>query len=130
MRGQVATILIVLALIVGAGLGYFGNSTTNNTTTVTKNYTYTITTTFSQGGSAVMQCVLTQYTVWEIEHIQNSTITSYGRSTETTNLKTYQTSTSLTQSVGYVTTSTSSYTGTITGALAKGNYTTCTYLFH
>lgn len=130
MRGQVATILIVLALMVGAGLGYFGNSTTNNTTTVTKNYTYTVTTTFSQGGSAVMQCVLTQYTVFEIEHIQNSTITSYGNSTETTNLKTYQTSTSLTQSVGYVTTSTSPYTGTITGALAKGNYTTCTYITH
>jgi hypothetical protein len=128
MRGQVAAILIVLALIVGAGLGYLGNSTTNNTTTVTKTYTYTITTTFSQGGSAVMRCVLTQYAVWEIAHIQNSTITSYGNSTETINLKTYETSASVTQSVGYVTTSTSSYTGTITGALAEGNYTTCTYI--
>ena len=96
MRGQIAAILIVLVLVVGAGLGYFGNSTTNNTTTVTK--TYTVTTTFSLGGSVVMRCVLTQYAVWEIAHIQNSTITSYGNTTETTNLRTYQTSTSVTQS--------------------------------
>jgi len=74
-----------------------------------------------------MRCVLTQYAVWEIAYI-GSSATSYGNTTVTTDLKTYQTSTSVMQSVGFVTTSTTTYTGTITGALARGNYTTCTYI--
>jgi len=89
--------------------------------------TYTTTVTFPQGGSAVVRCVLTRYSVWETAHIGNGT-TSFGSTTETTDLQTYQTTTSALQTAGYVTTSTTSYTGTITGALAEGNYTTCTYL--
>jgi uncharacterized protein (UPF0333 family) len=126
MRENVAA-LVVLALVIGAAIGYFGNTSANGTTTQTVIRTYTITTTFLQGESEVMRCVLTQYAVWKIAHIENST-TSYGNTTETSGLQTYQTTTSVVQIVGYVTTSTSSYTGTITGALAEGNYTICTYV--
>jgi NhaP-type Na+/H+ or K+/H+ antiporter len=62
MRGQIISILIVTALVVGAVIGYFGHATTINTTTdiITRTYTesntttetaistYTITTTFPQ----------------------------------------------------------------------------------
>jgi hypothetical protein len=127
MKGQVAAILVVAAVIVGAGVGYFGNTTASRTTTQTLTSTFTTTVTLPQGGSEVVRCVLTQYAVWEIAHIEGNT-TSYGSTTETSDLRTYETTTSVIQTVGYVTTYTSSYTGTITGALAEGNYTTCTYI--
>jgi hypothetical protein len=127
MKERVAAVLIVLALVAGAAVGYLSNSTSNGTTTETLIRTYTITTTFPQGESEIMRCVLTRYAVWEIAHVQNST-TSYGNTTETSALQTFQTTASVMRIVGFVTTSTSSYTGTITGALAEGNYTICTYI--
>jgi len=127
MKGQVAAILVVIALIAGAGIGYFSNTPVRRTTTQTLTSTFTTTVTLPQSGSEVVRCVLTRYAVWEIAHIESNT-TSYGSTTETSDLRTYQTTTSVLQTVGYVTTSTTSYTGTITGALAEGNYTTCTYI--
>ena len=127
MKGQIAAILVVAALIAGAGIGYFGKMPASRTTTQTLTSTYTTTVTLPQGGSEVVRCVLTQYAVWEIASIEGNT-TSYGSTTETSDLRTYQTTTSVMQTVGYVTASTSSYTGTITGALAEGSYTTCTYI--
>ena len=127
MKGQIAAVLVVVALVAGAGIGYFGSTTASRTAIRTLTSTFTTTVTLPQGGSEVVRCVLTRYVVWEIAHIEGNT-TSYGSTTETSDLRTYQTTTSVTQTVGYVTTYTSSYTGTITGALAEGNYTTCTYI--
>lgn len=124
MRGKVASILIVLALLVGGGLGYFSHVPANYTATVNKTYTATVT--LLEGGSDAVRCVLAPYTVWEIERVQSNS-TSFGSTTETTNLTTYQTTTSAVKPAGYVTTYTTEYTGTISGALAKGNYTICTY---
>jgi len=123
LKGQIAAVLIVVALVAGAGIGYFVSAAAVGTVTET----YTTTITFPQGGSAVVRCVLTRYSVWETARIGNGT-TSFGSTTETSDIQTYQTTTSVTQTVGYMTTSTTTYTGTITGAVAEGNYTTCTYI--
>jgi hypothetical protein len=64
LKGQIASLLIVVALIVGAGVGYFGSSTTTKTTTETVIRTYTTT---LPGESGVERCVISGYTVWAVE---------------------------------------------------------------
>ena len=53
MRGEVATVLMVVALILGVGIGYLSNTRANSTTTETVIRTYTVTTTLSQGTSTL-----------------------------------------------------------------------------
>jgi len=52
MKGEVATILIAVALVIGAGIGYFSN-TTATTTTETVVRTHTATVTVQQGTSTL-----------------------------------------------------------------------------
>ena len=118
---------MVVALVIGVGVGYFGSAASVGSVTETIAKTNTTTITVPQGGSEILRCVLTQYVVWMIAHVGSNT-TSYGSTTDTSDIRTYQTTTSVFQAVGYVTTFTSSYTGTMTGAIARGNYTTCTYI--
>ena len=115
MRGQVAAILLVAVLVFGVGIAYFVNTSMSNTTTLPPRE------------SNVMRCILTHYAVFETAHIQSST-TNFGSTTDTADLQTYTTTASVSQTLGFATTSTSTYTGTITGALAEGNYTSCTYI--
>lgn len=126
MKGQTASILIVVALIIGAGIGYFGNTVSSKTTTETTIKTYTITTTLP-GESGVEQCVVTDYTVWEVLEVAGSS-TIQTTSIRSNAVQTYQTSTSVEQTIGFETTTTASYTGTLTGAVAIWNSTTCTFI--
>lgn len=124
MKGQIASLLIVVALIVGVGVGYFGNVALSKTTTgtIVKIYTTTL-----AGESQVERCVVTEYHVWEVEEITGSS-TIQSTSTQSYLVQTYQTSTSVGQMVGFETTTTTSYTGTLTGAIAIWNSTTCTFI--
>jgi hypothetical protein len=138
MKGQIASILIAAALVVGIAFGYFGH--TGNTTTVTTTEsnittettisTYTITTDLPQG-SAVLRCVITEYDVLTVETLSNGT-TARGNSTQSHDVKTYETTASVNQTVGYVTTSTvltSTDTTTVTGPLITSWDTdTCTVI--
>jgi len=53
MKGEVATILIAAALVIGAGIGYFSNTTATGTTTETVVRTHTSTVTVLQGTSTL-----------------------------------------------------------------------------
>ena len=148
MKEQVASLLIVAALVVGVGIGYFGNTATPRTTTETvikthttattlqvrtstitttlQGETYTITITL-QGESGVARCVVTEYTVWMYGQSQSGT-TSYRIKTVGDSLQTYEITTSPEQTVGFATTTTAHYTGTLTGAIDRWNSTTCTFI--
>jgi hypothetical protein len=86
--------------------------TERNTTTETALSTYTITTTLPQGtntaafpqGLSVMLCILTEYEVLAMEFISNSS-TSMGNSTQSYDVQTYETTSSVIQTVGFETTS-------------------------
>jgi len=110
LKGEIASVLVVVALIAGAGIGYLGGSAFP--TTVTK----TIVTTLTQG-SGLEECSVTEYHVWSVESIYNST-TMGGTSTQSYPVTTFQTS-------GYPTITTNTYTGTLTGAIAYWNATSC-----
>ncbi len=124
--------------MVGSGIGYFANTSSAHTNTygVVTTYTYrtteTVVTTYtvtSPGGSGLLLCVVTEYTVWMVAYVSSGgTSYSYSTTTELSPIQTYTSTTTATQTVGFTTVSTSPYGGTITGALAKGNYTTCTYI--
>jgi len=107
-KNEIAVVLIVAALFAGAAIGYFGG--TSFQTTVTKTYTV------SQG-SGLEACTVTRYNVWSIESVANST-TVGGTSTESQAVTTFQTT-------GYPSSTTNTYTGTLTGAIASWNGTTC-----
>ena len=124
LKGQIASLLIVVALIVGTGIGYFGSSTTTKTATETVIKTYTTT---LSGESGVERCVVSDYTVWAVEEISSSS-TIQGSSTQSSAIRTYQTSTSVEQPVGFETTTTTSNTGTWTGPIAIWNSTVCTFI--
>ena len=108
MKGQIAVVLIVVALFAGAGIGYFGGTAFQ--TTVTKTYT-------PAQDRGLETCVVTQYVMWSIESLHNGT-TVGETSTETNIAKTFQTT-------GYPSSTTSTYSGTTTGALASWNVTNC-----
>jgi len=137
MKGQVAVLLIVVALIIGAGIDYFGNTAASKTTTETviktdtttvETYTTTYpTTSINMGVSGVAQCIVTEYHVWAIEEITTSSSTIRATSTQSYVVLTYQTST-VEPTVGFQTTSTTFYSGTLTGAIAYWNSTTCTLI--
>jgi len=137
MKGQIAVLLIMVALIIGAGIGYFGNTVASRTTTETVIKTYTTivetyattypTTSINLGVSGVAQCVVTEYHVWAILEITTSSSTIRATSTQSYAVQTYQTST-VEPTVGFRTTSTTSYSGTLTGAIAYWNSTTCTLI--
>ena len=124
MKGQVASVLIVATLIVGAGLGYFVGTSFSATKTVVSTYTTTLT---LPQGTFVERCVVTEYGVWSIESV-SGTQTTGGTSTQSHPVTTYQTSATVSQTVGYETTMTTTYTGTLTGAIASWNSTACTYI--
>lgn len=108
MKGQIAVVLIVVALFAGAAIGYFGG--TSFQTTVTKTYTLT------QGlGEA---CTVTQYAVWSIESVHNGTSIGGGTSTESNVVTTFQTT-------GLPSSTTNTYTGTLTGAISSWTVTDC-----
>ena len=108
MKGQIAVVLIVVALFAGAGVGYFGGTAFQ--TTVTKTYTL-------PQDTGLETCVVTQYVMWSIESLHNGT-TVGETSTVTDIAKTFQTT-------GYPSSTTSTYSGTTTGALASWNVTSC-----
>jgi hypothetical protein len=124
MKGQIASVLIVAALLVGISIGYFWNVASSKT--ITQTYVTTYTTTLP-GDSGVLQCVLTRYDVVVIASV-NSYTTSYGNATQTAALQTYTSTTTAFGPIGFATTSTSPYMGTLVGALGAGNYTICTYI--
>ena len=108
MKGQIAVVLIVVALFAGAAIGYFGGTAFQ--TTVTKTYT------LPQGDESET-CTVTQYVMYSIESQHNGTIVGE-TSTETNIARTFQTT-------GYPGSTTSTYSGTTTGALASWNVTNC-----
>ena len=111
MNGQVASVLIVVALIAGAGIGYLEG--TGNPPTVTQTFLHT--TVITQVGGE--ECTVTEYHVWSVESIHNST-TIGGTSTQSYPVTTFETS-------GYPTYTTNTFTGTLTGAIAYWNATSC-----
>jgi hypothetical protein len=72
-----------------------------------------------------MQCIVSQYAVYQVTYTGSNT--GFANSTETTALETYLTTTTQTQTIGYVTAFTTSYT-TYTGVLALENVTSCQYI--
>lgn len=130
MKREIISILIVLALIIGVVVGYYGNSpktttitatyTLNQTKTETKVSNYTVTTTaFSVDNSSnlvgveVMRCALTVYNIVG------------GNTTDSTSPQLYNTTTSLTQTVGFVSTTTGS-SSTFNGRVGVWTVTACT----
>jgi len=108
VKGQIAVVLIVVALFAGAAIGYFGGSAFQST--VTKTYT------LPQGDESET-CTVTQYAVWSIESLHNGT--TVGETSTATNIaRTFQTT-------GYPSSTTNTYSGTTTGALAYWNVTNC-----
>lgn len=110
MKGQIAVVLIVVALFAGAAIGYLGNPTPSGT--VTKTSTTTV---VQESGEQL--CIVTEYHVWSVERIQNST-TIGGTSTQDYPVTSFVTT-------GFPTSTTVTYTGTLTGALAYWNSTSC-----
>jgi hypothetical protein len=88
-------------------VGYFGG-------TFQSAKTYTLPTTQSSG---LETCTVTRFAVWSIESIHNNT-TVGGTSTVSQVVTTFETS-------GYPSSTTSPYTGTLTGAISSWNGTNC-----
>jgi hypothetical protein len=108
VKGQIAVVLIVVALFAGAGIGYFGGTAFQ--TTVTKTYTL-------GQDSGLETCTVTQYVMWSIKSLHNGTIV--GETGTATNIaETFRTT-------GYPGSTTSTYSGTTTGALDSWNVTNC-----
>ena len=109
MKGQIAVVLIAVALFAGAAIGYFGN--TSSQATITKAHTLT-------QGSRLEACTATQYAVWSIESVHNDSSLGGGTSTESNVVTTFQT-------IGLPSSTTNTYTGTLTGALSSWTVTNC-----
>ena len=130
MKREITSILIVAALIIGAGIGYYGNTRGSRTTTVTATFTanntktetvvsnYTVTTTMpsvnNSVGVDVMECALTIYDIIG------------GNSTGSISPQLYNTTTSLSQIVGFATTTTNSSNVTLSGTVEEWTVTACT----
>ena len=108
MKGQIAVVLIVVALFIGAAIGYFGG--TSFQAAVTKTYA-------PSQGSGLETCTVTRYAVWSIESVHNGT-TIGGTSTASQIATTFQTT-------GYPSSTTNAYTGTLTGAISSWTVTSC-----
>jgi hypothetical protein len=102
MKSEIAVVLIVVALFAGAAIGYLGNPTPSGTV-VQK--------------SGEQLCIVTEYHVWSVERIQNST-TIGGTSTQDYPATSFVTT-------GFPTSTTATYTGTLTGEMAYWNSTSC-----
>jgi len=98
MKGRVAFALVATALIIVVGAGYIWGSMNLNR------------------GSRLEDCTVTAYGVWEFESRSNGT-TSYGITTYSGVITTFQTT-------GYPNTTTN-YATTVTGAIDSWNGTTC-----
>ena len=146
MKNEVAAVLIVVALIAGAGIAYFWTPT-NPSETTTKTYTITTTlnggtitttlnggtiTTTLNGGSNLVKCVVVYYEVDAAEFLTSSS-TSYGSATRSYQISNYTTITSIEQAVGYTTSTrvllyesrTSTHTGPV---IASWDGTECTWV--
>ena len=120
----VAAVVVAVAILATSSVGTTVTKTVPEPTTTT--ITYTTTLTLSQG-ALVEQCVVTEYHVWSTQSV-SGTYTLGGTSTQSYPVTTYQTSASVSQTVGYAITTTNYYSGTLTGAIAVWNSTACTYI--
>lgn len=134
MKGRIASILIGAALVIGLGAGYFAHA--GNTTTLTATQTLTteqtlvstVTLTTDQPqGSAILRCIITQYEVWYAALNTNSTSAS-NVFTTSYNETTYQITTATSEAAGFAETTTSYFTGTLTGPVELWNTTVCSYV--
>jgi len=110
VKGQIAVVLIVVALFAGAAIGYLGNPTPVKTVTRTS-------TTTVEHASGEQLCIVTEYHVWSVETVGNNT-TAGGTSTQEYPITSFVTT-------GFPTSTTATYPGTTTGALAYWNSTSC-----
>ena len=110
MKGQIAVVLMVVALFAGAAIGYFGNPTP------VRILTKTSTTTVEQS-SGEQLCIVTEYHVWSVETVRNNT-TVGGTTTQDYPITSFVTT-------GFPTSTTVTYNGTTTGYLAYWNSTSC-----
>lgn len=126
MKNEVAAVLIVVALIAGAGIVYSWTRTNPSETTTR---TDTITTTLNQGSNLV-KCVVVYYEVDAAEFLGSSS-TYYGSTTRSTQISSYTTITSVEQTVGYTTSTRVSLSDTLTHigpALASWDGTECAWV--
>jgi len=110
VKGQIAVVLIVVALFAGAAIGYLGNPTRLRTVTETS-------TTTVVEASGEQLCIVTEYHVWSVETVRNNT-TIGGTSTQDYPITSFVTT-------GFPTSTTATYNQTTTGALAYWNSTSC-----
>ena len=110
MKGQIAVVLIVVALFAGAAIGYFGNQTLVRTVTDTS-------TTTVKEASGEQLCIVTEYHIWSVETVGNNT-TVGGTSTQDYPITSFVTT-------GFPSSTTATYNGTTTGYLAYWNSTSC-----
>jgi hypothetical protein len=82
-------------------------------------------TTSNSGYSNVVFCQDSYYTVYTGYYTSDST--GHGTVTTHSSNTSFTTTTSVTQTVGYVTSTENNYTGTLTGAIAEWTVSACTY---
>jgi hypothetical protein len=128
MRDQIVVVLLVVALIAGAGIAYYRTPITPPETTT---QTYTVTTALNQGSNLV-KCVIVYYEVDAAEFLRSNS-TSYGSTTRSYQVSNYTTTTSVEQAVGYATSTRvalyESGTSTHTGpALASWDEAECIWI--
>lgn len=127
MKGQTASLLIVLALVVGAGVGALAGTSSGNVTVVESHTTVeSYTTTVTVQGSAALRCVVTLYQTWDELEVSGSSTFITTTNVAESRLQTFTTTGPL-QAVGYSTTVTTEYyTGvTLTGPINEWNSTVC-----
>ncbi len=109
MNGRIASVLIVVALMTGAGIGMFVEAVGSHTVTETQ-----VSTVYQRGGQQL--CLVTTYRVFSVESIQNGT-TIGGTSTQASIASSFTTE-------GYPSSTTITPTTTQTGSRAW-NVTNC-----
>lgn len=107
MKGEIASVLVVAALVIGAGIGTFVIAGGSHTVTETP------TSTIYQG----QFCLVTTFRVFNTASIINSSVTSYGTSTQDSIAASFTTT-------GYPSSTTITPTATQTGSRAW-NVTDC-----
>ena len=143
LKRELASIFVVMALVAGAAIGYFGNpnagktsiettiSTESQTTTETAISAYTYTTTLVRQenvtSAVVVQCAESEYVVWSIEISSNGSLFG-GTSTQSSPVTTFNSTTLPAQLIGYATITTSYYNGTLSGPINIWYTTNCTVI--
>lgn len=117
---------ITIIVIAGASAFYVLNNQTKSGSHNNIQQTSSPSTGPTPQNSNLLSCVIQSYTVWSVEYINDSTTTG-GVSTQSSNTS-YTTTTTITETVGYVTAVANNFTGTLTGAKAEWTVTACTYV--